>query len=83
MQPSRLRLNVGKACGPDIMETNGQEEDPWGPAVMNGTKQSVYFSRFMGLGSFLDQGCICLQYVCEKGQVQDFVCAAKSSRGTC
>lgn len=38
-----------KARGPDTVETNEQEEDPWGPALMNGCKQFVYTSRFMGL----------------------------------
>lgn len=37
------------ARGPDTAETNGSAGGPQGTAVMNGSRQCVHFSRFMGL----------------------------------
>lgn len=75
VEPGRLLNVLGKPRGPDTVETNVQQEDPWGAAVMNGSKQFVYFSRFMGLVSFPGPGVFA--YVYKKGQVQDFVCCVR------
>lgn len=66
-------VNIGKARGPDTMETNGLVEDPLGAAVMNGVS-SLCTSQDSWV-SFLSwaKGEFACAY--EKGQVQDFVCA--------
>lgn len=78
------RLERRLARGPDTMETNGEEKDPWGTAVMNGSEQFVYFSRFMGLVPPLCQGYL-LTFVSRDRWRTLFVfehSAAKSGLGT-
>lgn len=85
LQTCGARQERGLACGPDTMETNGEEVDPWGTAVMNGSKQFVYFSRFMGLVPSLCQGYLLMCKSRDRWRTF-FVfehAAAKSGLGTC